>query len=466
MTKGRKLALGGMVGAASLLACLNLAECGDDDAPETDTGTEGEPAEAGATDPRGKNLPVDISLTENRAQVDAALCSGESLVKAKAAQALVETVGNTDLVGQVPTAVSSMCSAKAISRDGELLFGYLQSQANADNTGIVHQAVLGPDFFSLRNDGCRQATALYALSLCTEGQGRNCDAYNGPQSPYLPHAVQNKAQRFLQICEGVEAGTVSPAGQIFEGTESDGLYTGTVTYKNGAKAEGTFAKDAKGEFYPTGDYKITWADGGTLAGSVDWANDTEEKAVYTEGDTKIEYAGDPENSDFTWILSTDHTNLTNVRYTVDWQTMETSDETVPDDPEGKTLHIITDAELASYTGYGRYTNFDPATKFAAYEGSWDQGKFEGTGTLRNVHGQIMKDGTWTAGDLNKKKPLEFQASTGAPALKLIPLQTQDGWIEQSEIEPVQTGAKKKWTRYVWNSTEKKMEALQMVIEGY
>ncbi len=411
-------------------------------------------------------LPLEIT-TQRDAIIDASFNCGTSLDGDKKT---VTEVYNTGLVGDQPTAIYGQACGPEYTREGKPVFGAnvdgnrTQDVTDADGnvTGQTHTPVkyqvITPRFFNINNTPCERATALATLDLCA-ARG-DCNATDGPTSPYLPYEVQDHAKHFQSVCERLKDGVITGHGLVFEGTTVDKPlgkeYTGTVKYKDGGTVEGTFIKE-NDNFKPVGPATITWPSGLSLKISPDWKDSTEEDAIYQmAGEAPLTLTGDPTLSDGNWTTDDDPSDFTVVTYKYDWETRAfTPDERALPNPNGVEFHNVTDAELATYTGYGRYTNFDAASKLTGYEGYWDGGKFEGQGTLRTRSNQTIQ-AAFTSGKPDAGYPLKFKTTSEAGPLKpLLALPDATGWV-------VSNTTSSEWDKYVWDDTEKKLVVVKMV----
>lgn len=323
---------------------------------------------------------------------------------------------------------------------------------------LDQKAAVTPAFFEPRNAGCSGAAAIYALGLAE--QRGDFAIYDGPAMPGLPYEVKDSLAAFGEVCEKQEKGEITTGGQVFEGTHEGATYTGTVKYPNGALATGTFKKeDGTGEFLPAGTINVIWKDGRTLKTSTDGDNATEELATYAPNAWEtITLPGDPDQGDLHWLLDVPDANDTKeTTYVFDPKTAELIIKDVWEAPAGVEMHKIKDAtEMATFTGYGRFTDFPKESPYKGYEGYWENGKFSGgKGTLTLKNGQTIqsnfKDGAPVA-----TAYLKFKESEGAAMVTLEFLVDNTGWLKWTNK------AAGEWDKYTWSAGENKMVVLKMV----
>lgn len=334
-----------------------------------------------------------------------------------------------------------------VTQKGEPILGFT----------LGNETFVTEGFFDSRQTDALQATALHTLSSCkTTG---DCTVYNGPYTPSLPTAVGEEAKTLLGTAEAIAAGSLdlTAKGVRYEGKQNGTHYKGTLKYPNGAALEGVFLKEG-GEYRPDGKFKITWSNGDFLEGVSNWANDTLAEGVKAKiKGEEFTFDFEMEASDPSWRHYPEPKNeLDFIAYTVSWEDGSLKSEAVREDPEGVAMHKITAAELATYTGYGKYTDFPQDSKYSGYEGYWTNGQLgNGKGTLVLKNGQTLQ-GAFTSDAPDTKEDLKFAPKKGAPLATLRHLEDQTGWMLWTNQE------KGEWDKYIWDATEKTMKIEHMI----
>lgn len=461
METSTKIGIG--AGVLSLALCCGGASCAG--CAGLGTGTtlsalgvsqmQNEPEEAPESKPKPTVTPYadpgdTVAALRRNASGTVRGCTGTEpadLTKALALANLVVTAGKDLLPAPAPTLSIPQCS-DATPYKGEYMFGFL---------ALDQKPAVTPAVFEPRNAGCSRAATIYALGLAQ--QRGDFAVYDGPFMPGLPYEVKDALATFGEVCEKQEAGELTQSGQVFEGTREGAVYTGTVKYSNGAVAKGAFEKDNTGNFSPIGQFEVNLIDGGLLKASTDGVDATEEEARYQAGVwDAITIPGAPDAGDLVWLLDNPDANDTRkTRYTFKSNTGELSIEPEWTDPAGVEMHKIKDAaEMATFTGYGKFTDFPAESPYKGYEGYWENGKFSGgKGTLVLKNGQTIqtnfKDGAPVATD-----ELKLKESEGAATVTLEFLMDNTGWLKWTNK------AAGEWDKYTWSTSENKMVVRKMV----
>lgn len=428
---------------AIALGAAPTTGCSDDEQSPTEPTEEADPPKP--INP--SDNPIEISITEGlqKARKEAVGCTDQMQINQINAMAALELKVSAIPGNGLQTApTTTVFCVPPVTFNGNVPFGMVLGDKSL---GVP------PVFFEPNNLGCNDATAFHTLALmAADGQ---YIAYNGPEDSTLPSAIREEASKFLAACKMTQSGTLTENGQRFEGTKEGDTYKGTVTYPSGAVVEATFRKNVNtGEFYPHGDFTVTWPNGESLKGTDDGNGETEETAQYTTKEGRVvELEGNTAVTDLCWTADLDPDDFITDVYRLYHETMELVHTDQHDGPAGVERRKITEAEYATYTGYGIFTKFPEDSKYKAYEGEWNEGYFIGPGTLVTKEGQTIQ-ATFKEGDPDSD--VRFKPNRGSAFLELTELPHSDSWMRWTNKD------KGEWDKYTWDDTEKKMVVAHMI----